>query len=72
MVHFRDTLHVHNTVIRNNKVFRHHMIRVAPRVVRSVDIIVIDERGVAAAVDECGGVRARFKRDGRTAVGDDG
>ena len=45
---------------------------VAPRVVRSVDSVVIDERGVAATVGECGGVRTRFKRDGCAAVGDDG
>ena len=48
------------------------MVGVVPCVWLSVDIIGIDVCGVAAAACERGGVRARFKRDRRAAVGDIG
>ena len=52
------------------EVFRRDMVRVAPGVIRAVDGIVVDEGGVAAAVDERGGVVAGLKRDRFPAVGD--
>ena len=52
------------------EVFRLDMVGVAPGVVGAVDGIVVDEGGVAAAVDERGGVVAGLKCDRFPAVGD--
>ena len=56
----------------DGEVFRRHMVGVDPGVVGVVDGIVIDERGIAAAVDERGSVDAGFQGDGHPAVGDAG
>ena len=59
-------------LLGDGEVLGRHMVGVLPGVVVAVDGVVIDERGVAAAVGECGGVGAGLKRDRRAAVGDVG
>ena len=54
----------------NGEVLRRDMVGIIPCVWCSIDLVMIDERGVTAAIDERGGVGARFKRDGCAAVGD--
>ena len=58
--------------VGDHKVFGHHMVGVVPGVVGAVDIVSIDESGVAAAVQECAGVGAGVQVDALSAVGDDG
>ena len=68
--HFRNTLHLYGAVSWNCKVLRCHMIGERPCVVCSIDVVNIDEGGVAAAVHNAAGVSAGVKGDGRAAVGD--
>ena len=54
------------------KVFWHNVVGVGPGVVGAVDIIGIDEGGVAASVAQRAGVGAGVQVDALSAVGDDG
>ena len=70
LAHFIDALYIQHTICRNIEIFRNHMVSVAPSVVGAVDLVSIDEGGIAAAVGEGRGVGARDECHSGTAVGD--
>ena len=70
--HFRNALNQNGAVRGHSEVLGQNVVGVVPGVTDPVDIVIIDEGRVAAAVDDAAGVVAGFQRDGLAAVGDIG